>query len=181
MTSLRSASYLCSISLLCGAFFGGGLGGCEEPATVGECGETPRAEDGLYACGDALVRKEEPPAVCADENPGHPDSCARDSACGGTTLCYCGPLGVDESGNVQLDDSVAVTAAGGRCVQASCRTSSDCGEGLSCVALERKGCGGTTVTFACTTDADACVGADCPGQCRPDVDGSLICETEDCG
>jgi hypothetical protein len=142
------------------------LVGCGDSgdSSVGECASTPRPEDGLYVCGDALVRREVTPA-CTNERPGEPGSCAVDTDCDPGFVCYCGPLGIPGS-RYDFEEGFSITTASGRCSRASCSISADCGEGSSCFAIaSNRGCD-PSVEFLCSSDSDACVGsADCEGEC----------------
>jgi len=123
---------------------------CDDGTVVVRCSDdAPVDEYGLYACGEAKVRRE--PVTC-DRG-----MCETDADCEAGWVCYCGPLGANHEPNE------------GICAQAECATSADCGAGSECIVLEdRPDCANAFVgvRFFCTTDVDGCASVESCGDGR---------------
>jgi hypothetical protein len=108
------------------------------------------------ACASDAECAARPHGFCAPASAGLPprsflacqSGCITDSDCTGSQICLCGsPIGT--------------------CVEATCRTDADCGEGRCAASTVAGGCSFDTVRFDCQTPDDECVtDADCSGGSR---------------
>lgn len=163
-----------------------------------DCSGAPDEENGLVSCG--VVQAREKTAQCKSQGQGTAAMCTSEAECQTDADCL-GALGRCDSGQINDDcgcttgcmtDADCVSGAaclcgenGGRCVQAGCKTSDDCGPERSCLLYQiPESClSYAHPAFACTTDHDECLSdADCAGSdtCFFDGDhfkcGSITCD-----